>query len=440
MRGIAVLLLTALSTGCAAHVHRMADARTAFGRGDLEAANMLIAAEHDRGGPDADVLALDMAMVALADGRPDETERLLRRVRDRFDTLEEADAAETAWSALTDDTARGYAGEDHEKVLLRAMLALANLVQDGDDAEAYSLQVSEKQREIVLASRREDGSNPKAAYQQVALAPYLRGILREATHRHYDDAARHFAAVVDWRPEFRPGPTQHTRARGGIHSPRGHGVVHVFALVGDGPFKAEAVEMPSSMALAIAGGMLADGPGVAVPPTLAPVKVPQVVVTPSLVAAIDVAMGDWTAGRTETITDVSDMARRQQEAVRPETVARAVARRTAKKAAVFGTKRGLGLADGSLPAVAMDVAGVAWEASERADTRCWSLLPDTIQVLRLELPVGTHRLLLQPRDRQGLPVGAGVERTVTVADGRDTHVVVRANAAGIVGRAVTNNP
>jgi len=29
---------------------------------------------------------------------------------------------------------------------------------------------------------------------------------------------------------------------------------------------------------------------------------------------------------------------------------------------------------------------------------------------------------------------------VTVADGRDTHVVVRANAAGIVGRAVTNSP
>ena len=48
MRGIAVLLLTALSAGCAAHVQRMADARTAFGRGDLEAANRLIAAEHER--------------------------------------------------------------------------------------------------------------------------------------------------------------------------------------------------------------------------------------------------------------------------------------------------------------------------------------------------------------------------------------------------------
>jgi hypothetical protein len=48
----------------------------------------------------------------------------------------------------------------------------------------------------------------------------------------------------------------------------------------------------------------------------------------------------------------------------------------------FGVKQGLGLNSG-LPAVALDVAGIAWEAAERADTRCWSLLPDRIEVLRL---------------------------------------------------------
>ena len=38
--------------------------------------------------------------------------------------------------------------------------------------------------------------------------------------------------------------------------------------------------------------------------------------------------------------------------------------------------------------------GVAWEATEAADTRCWGLLPDRIQVLRVELPAGTHQLAL----------------------------------------------
>ena len=39
--------------------------------------------------------------------------------------------------------------------------------------------------------------------------------------------------------------------------------------------------------------------------------------------------------------------------------------------------------------LALDVAGVVWEATESADTRCWGLLPDKIQVMRLELPAGT---------------------------------------------------
>ena len=40
----------------------------------------------------------------------------------------------------------------------------------------------------------------------------------------------------------------------------------------------------------------------------------------------------------------------------------------------------------------VDLLGVAWEASERADTRCWALLPDQIQVLRVELPAGQQRV------------------------------------------------
>ena len=32
------------------------------------------------------------------------------------------------------------------------------------------------------------------------------------------------------------------------------------------------------------------------------------------------------------------------------------------------------------------------ELPEAADTRCWGLLPDKIQVLRIELPAGRHRV------------------------------------------------
>lgn len=427
------------ASGCAAHATRLHAVRTAFHAGNLAEADGLIDRHLDDYPRESDVLRLDRAMVALADNRPADAEQLLRAVRDNFDHLEQESPAETAWVMATDDDRKAYAGEDYEKVLVRAMLALANLVQDGDDAEAYSLQVSAKQRQIVAAATDEQGRNPKAAYQQVALAPYLRGILREETHRHYDDAARAFTQVLQWKPDFRPGPVHVARAAYGRHSERGHGVVHVFALVGHGPFKAEVVELPSTASVLVAGEIMSVGLGQALPPTIAPIKVPRVIALPGSVGGLEVGVGDWSAGRTETITNVSQMAVQQHEAVLPQTVGRAVARRSLKKAAIFGAKQGLGLQN-SLPAVAFDVAGVAWEATENADTRCWGLLPDTIQVLRLELPAGEHTLALQPVDRSGRPLGNAVPRTVTVLDGRNTYVLAQATDSGIVGQPLTNSP
>ena len=62
------------------------------------------------------------------------------------------------------------------------------------------------------------------------------------------------------------------------------------------------------------------------------------------------------------------------------------------------------------------------------------------QVLRLELPVGTHTLQLRPLDRQGRPLGQPVPQTVTVADGRNTYLLMQATDAGFVGRPLTNSP
>ena len=197
--------------------------------------------------------------------------------------------------------------------------------------------------------------------------------------------------------------------------------------------------MPTSTSLLIADQVLSTQLGTTLPPTVAPIKVPRIIAAPGAAGSVQVAVGDWAAGQTETITDVSQMALRQQEALLPYCVARAVARRTVKKGTIYGLKQGFGMREG-LPSLALDVAGVAWEASENADTRCWSLLPDRIQTMRLELPVGTHTLLLRPLDRQGRPLSQPVPQTVTVADGRNTYLLVQATDAGFVGRPLTNSP
>lgn len=436
LSAVVVAAVAALASGCVSHVVRFEPVRAAFQGGNLAEAERLLAAEAERFGAEEHLLLLDRGMVALADGRPADAERLLRQARDGLDRCAEESADETAWSMLTDDGARAYAGEDHERVMVRAMLAIANLLQDGDDAEAYGLQVADEQRRIVAAAAEPDGTNPKAAYRQVAFAPYLRGLLREATHRHYDDAARSFRQVVAWQPDFRPGPAHLARVTAGTHSRPGHGVVHVFALVGHGPFKVEAEEIPTSTSLLVADRMLSAGLGRSLPPTVAPIMLPRVVAAPGAAATVQVAVGDWAAGQTETITSISQMALLQQEAMRPTTLARAVARRAAKKGTIYGIKQGLGVRDG-FPGLALDMAGVAWEASERADTRCWTLLPDRIQVMRLELPAGSHTLLLRPLDSRGMQLGPAVPQAVDVLDGRDSYLLVRAADGGFIGRPQT---
>ena len=437
---LAFLLAAAVVlSGCTSHAQRVAQVREAYYAGDLAAAAAAIDANLKDARFDADVLKLERAMVELSSGRPREAEQTLREVRDRFDLLEQKSAAEAAASYLTDDNRRAYAGEDYEKVLVRAMLALTNLMHDGGDAEAYSLQTIDKQEQIIAAGATKEGENPKLAYQRVALAPYLRGILREATHLDYDDAERSYVTVCNWQPNFFHGQSDLDRATQGTHSAPGNGVLYVFALTGRGPYKIETVEVPSSAALLIAGEIVSAVGSQTVPPNVAPVKVARVVRPTDRPRTLVVDVDSQPAGGTDTITYVSDLAVKQYDAIFPQVVARAVARRIVKKGAVYGAKEMSGIEKGSLTGLAVDVAGIAWEATESADTRCWGLLPAEIQVCRIELPAGPHEVALTPL--AGVKVaGRGITQHVEIANGRNTYVLVVVPDNNIVGQVLVSRP
>lgn len=434
----AVLLLAA---GCATHERRLMAIRDGFYAGDLPIAETALAngLQHDR--RDRDVLQLEQSIVELAGGRPQEAERTLREVRDRFDELERARTGRSALSLITDDTYKTYAGEDYEKVLIRAFLSIANLLGDGQDAGAYALQVTDKQQQIIAAAASESGPgpNPKRAYKQVAVGPYLRGVIREATHNNYDDAARASAMVVRWAPQFRYGRADLERAQHGRHSAPGNGVLYVFALLGRGPYKEEAVELPSTLSLFLADRILSATNKYSLPPTIAPVKVPRVVVPPNDIVNLGVTVDGRPAGATDTITDIGRMAVEQHQALYPGIVAHAVVRRVVKKAVVLGAKEALGANQMTVTSAALDLAGIAWEATEAADTRCWGLLPAKIQVLRIELRAGRHELGLQPLSRWGSS-GPIERQTVTIDDGRNTYLLANFPDARLVGKLVTNSP
>ena len=415
--------------GCKSTSNSIGLARDAFASGDLDTAretldNVLQSRNRHR-----DSAQLDLAMVELASGDAAAAEQRLRKLRDQFDALPDVAPVHEAASLVTDDLSRVYRPAGYEQVMIRAMLSLCSLSKDGADAESYVLQAAQRQSELARAAEDRGIVDIGELFQPVAMAPYLRGVLREATHHDYDDAARAYQLVSSVQPNFQPAKTDIARASGGVHSSLGHGVLYVVACVGRGPILQEQIAETTSTALRIASSVLQsksserdDDQSVPPLPNIASVKVPKVVLPASRIAAVSTHVDGKMVGVTQTLTDVSDLAVNHASAQMPWTIARAVVRRVTKEAAVANAAQKIGL-DDSAASIFRFAAGSAWSGVEHADTRCWGLLPREIQVMRIELPVGKHTLLISPVDANSTALGAGQIREVEIADGRNEYLV-----------------
>ena len=428
-----------LFSGCATHRDTLVNVRDSFYVGDLEQASKILSEKTESKGlkisasTESDVCLLDQAIVSLVSGNPKKAEQELRVVRDNFDRLEQKNGAEFALAMLTDDKAMAYSGEDYEKVMIRVFLTLTNLMGDGQDAKAYSFQIGQKQNQIIeLGKDKKTGENPKASYKQVPISAYLCGILREQEMSGGSEAAYWFNMMNQWAKDFDPTGENLRRVQSGMSSQKGNGVVHIIALVGRGPYKQQVAEPVTQISLLIADQLVSAFSKYSVPPTIAPVPIPEIVCPPNPIQYVSVAVNGTPRAQTRTITDIGQMAKEQFDANKPAIIGRAVARRVIKKGAVYATKEGLGLdqsAEGQLASVALDVGGIVWEATESADTRCWGLLPDKIQVARIELPAGEHTISLTPEGSYR-PLTAEAQRQISVRDGEDTFVLAYIPGSG----------
>lgn len=92
------------------------------------------------------------------------------------------------------------------------------------------------------------------------------------------------------------------------------------------------------------------------------------------------------AGETELLENIDQLARDNLEARMPGIVLRAVGRMVIKKKLAHEARQ-----ENQLAGFLADVVGLA---TERADTRSWTTLPASIQVARLVLPPGEHKINL----------------------------------------------
>lgn len=437
-----LLPLAMTLAGCSA-TDLMRPARNLYTEGDYQGARNLVAGLIEEEEDDAHLYRLEYGLTAMATGDPDGAIKEWRRSRDRLDELGGRDVLETVGAWLSDDTALDYEGATYERVMVRALLAAAELVAPdrlmGDDALAYALQVGEEQRRIIdeLKAGRDDLDgrslvDPNAAFKFVAFGSYLAAVIREADATTVDAARFQMQRVVDLEPEQEWLRPELERLKKGRFSEDGKGVVHLLALVGRGPFKEEITLDGSQAAFQIAQVILG-----AVTDSFPQISAKGVPIdrlayhqdNPTALH-IDVDGDDW--GFTQTVTDVEEVAAQEHAATLDYRVARAIARRAIKVGITEGARQGVRSVktDGStkqeaaaafaeLTVVAL---GSLWQASETADLRCWSLLPAQCQALRLELEPGDHTITVRPETPEGL-LAEPVSIQVRVQPSRPSYVV-----------------
>jgi hypothetical protein len=135
-------------------------------------------------------------------------------------------------------------------------------------------------------------------------------------------------------------------------------------------------------------------------------------------------------GKTETLTNVAELAIRQNQAEMPWTIARAIVRRVTKEATVASIGDAMGL-EGTAGSLFHFATASAWSGMEKADTRCWGLLPREIQVLRTELPAGSHQIQVVPLGGKDGLLANGVQRSINISNGRNQYLIVMAPTAEI---------
>lgn len=453
----------AIQTGCATHSNRITKLRSSFYEGDLEFAESESEKLLLKNKKEKELIKLDQSLLRLAQGKPEESENILREVRDRFKTGKPLDDFNNLSSWVLDDQNRAYRPDDYEQLFIQVFLALSNLVQNGDDAYAYVNQITTLQNQIEakiassISTAENDGkgtptenggpaknNEPQAqtassatelrSFQRVALAPYIAGILYEQTHRDYDSASRYYKKTMELNPLFTAASADFYRSENGTHSKKGNGVIYVFAAIGKGPVKVESAEIPTSQALLIADRVLSATGKHTLPPTIAPIKVSRVVIPPNEIQYVEVRVNDQLAGATETITDLGQIAKQQGDAKLNAEIARAVVRRIVKKSAIYASKDALGTASNGWADILLNVGGVIWEATESADTRCWGLLPEKIQVLRIEVPAGQHQITLTSNNG-----GQPHSTTVEVTDARNSYIYANFPTKELAGEILVSN-
>lgn len=379
---VVVTATLVLGAGCRSYTERTAGAMRAFEAGQLDRASAAFA--------DPDIVpspflsGVEAGMVAFTAGDWDASlghfERAAATVKEleQESVISPESAAELVLSFAFNDTVHDYLGEGYERVLMHACTGLVYLARG---------QLEDVLVEVRLADRllRNEEKLYEKEYAAGGLGHLLSGLAYELEGR-LDEAyidyrrleekglARELVGPTLVRLADRLGfsDAQLWRERYGDPPalPEGAARIVVLAGVGVGPYKRDiTITLPGKHALI-------------------QWSVPDFVRRPQPVQALELeSVGEGPAIRTVVVEEVHRVA----AANLSDRIAWLAAKSAARAALKYEATRKLGDETGAVGWLAGTIFTVA---SERADLRSWTTLPDTWQACRLFVAPGEHRVRL----------------------------------------------
>ena len=466
IRSAAMIGLIWLTVGCNRGAKHQLTAISRFDQGTpLEAIEAFDDAAEVRGA-EHEIIAADRAIAMLMSGDSAACETALRKTREEMDFLRQRDVRERTVAVITDDKAIAWSGREFERRMVDNLLILSSLVGDRQDAFAYANQAMEHVYDDQSALRGPTTTGqaiksvgyseppstvptPPARYSPNALSAYLHAAIRSENPMDRDLAINAIRQVSFWnqaRAASTAAEQQDAESAFGTMSEQGQGVLHVVTLVGRVTDWTQERSMPTTLALLIADQILSAVGDHSLPPTVAPVLIARPASELSghpLVTAAGMADAPSQQGIvSKTLVDLNAAAFDSYMADRDEQLARAVARRVIKKGAIYAAKDQLSVSGGSGADLLLSLGGIAWEATEKADTRHLQLLPERIEILQMKLPAGVHQIDLwsTPRSQKALTSAQRAIRVpVTIDDGRNTFIVCFRPHSDFVGSVLTSD-
>ncbi len=410
---------------CSSYSDYVADARADYRAGAYGASDEKLSELVDDEDSYQHFYLLERGVVRLALQDAKRSEKMFARAQERMDEIGPSTALDWMGAMFLDDTSLANPGADYEQVLVRAMLALANLMGDGRDAKAYANAILRKQLELRDAFGTggvEGQSNPKLNTKLVGFGSYLQGIMAEEEAMKRTEARAFFEEVRKNEPHYAGVEDDLARVTDGQYASPGNGVVYVLALTGLGPSRVEGDEPVSSTALLLAQAVWQILRDRAVLPNLTAIKIPVLRFERGNPECVDVRVNGDSTGFTQTVTDVEEIAQAEFDAMKDWIIARAIMRRFFKIGITEASKEIVNQNRDPLIDIGISVLGMVWTGTEITDTRSWSFLPARFQTKRLELPEGVHELELRAV-RGGNAGGAPQRIRVRVLAGQNTYVL-----------------